>query len=69
MSQNKKRKRFITRLDKVARDDAYSEQQRVLAICLKEKVFSAVISSFISSLKTVKTVLRSQRMVLFPLEV
>ncbi|CAG8630227.1 15422_t:CDS:2, partial [Funneliformis mosseae] len=62
------RKRFITRLDKIAGDDAYSEQQRVLAILLKEKVFSAIISSFISSLKTVKTVLRSQRMVLFPLE-
>jgi len=37
------RKRFITRIDKIAEDDAYSEQQRVLAIRLKEKVFSDII--------------------------
>ncbi|CAG8744646.1 12546_t:CDS:2, partial [Funneliformis caledonium] len=31
------RKRFITRLDKIAEDDAYNEQQRKLAIRLKGK--------------------------------
>jgi hypothetical protein len=41
MSQNKKvkRKRYITCLDKIAEDDVYNEQQRKLAIRLKEKVF------------------------------
>ncbi|CAG8499402.1 5130_t:CDS:2 [Funneliformis mosseae] len=34
------RKRFITRLDKIAEDDAYNEQQRKLAIRLKEKLLS-----------------------------
>src|SRR5437868_6983321 len=33
------RKRFTTRLEKIAEDDAYSEQQRKMAIRLKEKVF------------------------------
>ena len=33
------RKRFVTRLDKIANDDAYSEQQRNTANRLKEKVF------------------------------
>ena len=40
------RKRFITRLDKILKDDAYSEQQKKLALRLKEKVLQQLFLFF-----------------------
>ncbi|KAF0461427.1 hypothetical protein F8M41_000421 [Gigaspora margarita] len=54
------RKRFITRLDKIAGDDTYSEQQRALAIRLKETIPSSA-DSFWDNVEKEKEDLRRKR--------
>lgn len=44
------RKRFIIRLDKIAEDDVYSEQQREFAIHLKKKRYFQLLFLLLSLL-------------------